>query len=64
MPAEDVPKDEAQVAQGQLEGSNVSPIDTLVNMIAAQRAFEIAAKIINNADQTLEQSVNKLGQTR
>jgi flagellar basal-body rod protein FlgF len=64
MVPEDVPAANVLIAQGQLEGSNVNPIDTLVNMIAAQRAFETASRLISNADQSLDQSINKLGQTR
>lgn len=63
LPAEDVPAEEREVSQGYLEGSNVNPIDTLVNMIAAQRAFEIQAKILQSNDETLQRSVQDLGQT-
>ncbi len=63
MPAQDVPKEQIQISQGYLEGSNVNPIDTLVNIIAAQRAFEIEAKILQSNDETLERSVNDLPRT-
>lgn len=49
------------VRQGMLEGSNVNPIDTLVAMISAQRAFEIESKTIQAADNTLDKSINELG---
>ncbi len=51
---------EVVVAQGHLEGSNVNPIDTLIAMIAAQRAFEIQSKVMTTEDEMLEKSVNTL----
>ncbi len=55
-----VPQTEIRVAQGNLEGSNVNPIDTLVAMIEAQRAFEIQSKIMTTQDDMLNKSVNNL----
>jgi flagellar basal-body rod protein FlgG len=60
MEATPVPAAEAAVAQGHLEGSNVNPIDTLVAMIAAQRAFEVQSKVMQTEDEMLEKSVNNL----
>ncbi len=54
--------DQVVVAQGHLEGSNVNPIDTLVSMITAQRAFEIQQKVLTTEDDMLSKSVNKLPQ--
>ncbi len=51
---------EIVVAQGHLEGSNVNPIDTLIAMIAAQRAFEVQSKVMTTEDEMLEKSVNSL----
>jgi flagellar basal-body rod protein FlgG len=51
---------EVVVAQGHLEGSNVNPIDTLVAMITAQRAFEVQSKVMVTEDEMLEKSVNNL----
>jgi flagellar basal-body rod protein FlgG len=51
---------EVVVAQGHLEGSNVNPIDTLIAMIAAQRAFEVQSKVMTTEDELLEKSVNNL----
>jgi flagellar basal-body rod protein FlgG len=51
---------EVVVAQGHLEGSNVNPIDTLVAMITAQRAFEVQAKVMTTEDELLEKAVNNL----
>lgn len=48
------------VAQSHLEGSNVNPIDTLVAMITAQRAFEIQSNVMKTEDELLSKSVNVL----
>ena len=55
-----VPAQEMEIVQGMLEDSNVDPIETLVGMIAAQRAFEMQAKILQAEDRTLEKAVNQL----
>ena len=47
------------IAQGYLEMSNVSVVDEMVNMITAQRAYEINSKAIQTADDML-QIVNSL----
>lgn len=60
MEPQPVPAAEVVLAQGHLEGSNVNPIDTLVAMIEAQRAFEIQSKIMNTEDEMLSKSVNNL----
>lgn len=39
------------VNQGYLESSNVDPVKELVNLIAAQRAFELNSKVIQAADE-------------
>jgi flagellar basal-body rod protein FlgG len=49
------------LAQGYLEMSNVSVVDEMVNMITAQRAYEINSKAIKAADDML-QMVNTLKQ--
>ena len=38
------------VAGGALEGSNVSPVDAMVNMIALARAFETQMSLLKNAE--------------
>ncbi|HOX26474.1 MAG TPA: flagellar hook-basal body protein [Candidatus Krumholzibacteria bacterium] len=52
---------EITVLQGYLEDSNVDPVQTLVDMIAAQRAFEIETKVLQASDEMLAKSVNTLG---
>ena len=46
------------LAQGQLEGSNVNIVDEMINMIAAQRAYETNSKVIQTSDQMLQTAVN------
>lgn len=43
-----------QLAQGQLETSNVNIVDEMVNMITAQRAYETNSKVIQASDQMLQ----------
>jgi flagellar basal-body rod protein FlgF len=58
--AGDLPADEgARVIGGALEGSNVSPVETLVAMISAARLFEQQMKAIKDVEQR-EQSAAKL----
>lgn len=45
--------------QGQLEASNVSVVDEMVNMIMAQRAYEINSKVIQASDD-MSQTINAL----
>lgn len=47
------------LAQGQLEGSNVNMVEEMVNMITAQRFYEMNSKAVQAADQML-QTVNSL----
>ena len=49
----------ARVQSGALEGSNVSPIETMVAMIAAARQFEQQMKMLQGAEQR-EQGAAKL----
>jgi len=47
-----------EIAQKTLENSNVNVAEELVNLITAQRAFEVASRAISSSDQILQ----KLGQ--
>ncbi len=49
----------ARVQQGALEGSNVSPVETMVAMITAARQFEQQMKMLQTAEQK-EQAATKL----
>ncbi|MBA3029222.1 MAG: flagellar basal-body rod protein FlgG [Desulfobacteraceae bacterium] len=46
------------LSQGYLEMSNVSVVDEMVNMITAQRAYEINSKAISTADEMLQMANN------
>ena len=52
---EGIPGEEAygSLQQFTLEGSNVSVVDEMVNMIAVQRAYEMNAKVVSAADDML-----------
>jgi flagellar basal-body rod protein FlgF len=49
----------ARLQDGALEGSNVSPVETMVGMIAAARQFEQQMKLLQTAEQN-DQSATKL----
>ena len=55
-PLEGVPGEEAlgSLKHLTLEGSNVSVVDEMVEMIATQRAYEMNAKVVSAADQMLK----------
>lgn len=46
------------LAQGYLEMSNVSVVEEMVNMIIAQRAYEVNSKAIQTADEMLQMANN------
>jgi flagellar basal-body rod protein FlgG len=48
------------LVQGMLEQSNVSVVDEFVQMIVAQRSYEANSRVVNAADQML-QNINTLG---
>ena len=61
-PTEGVPGSEGlgKIKQGSLEGSNVQVVEEMVDMIAAQRTYEMNTKVLSAADnmlQTLAQAV-------
>ena len=60
MPSKPMQAEDVRMAQGVLEGSNANPIDTMVGMIAAQRAFEMEAKVLQATDRSLDKAVNEL----
>ncbi len=49
----------SEIRQGYLEGSNVQVADEMVNLIIAQRAYEMNSKVIQAAD-TMMQEANEL----
>ena len=60
----DLPADQtARLQDGALEGSNVSPVGTMVAMIAAGRQFEQQMKLLQIAQTQGQQSAKLLGST-
>jgi flagellar basal-body rod protein FlgG len=47
-----------QIAQHYLENSNVQIVEEMVDMIAAQRAYELNSKSIQTADEMLRKVAN------
>ena len=48
----------SRIIQGYLEGSNVSVADEMVNLIVAQRAYEMNSKVITTTDSMMETANN------
>jgi flagellar basal-body rod protein FlgF len=48
LPAD--PDQAVRLAEGTLEGSNVNPIDAMVNMITLARSFETQMSLLKNAE--------------
>ena len=48
----------SNIIQGYLESSNVQVVDEMVNMIVAQRAYELNSKAITASDEMLQQANN------
>ena len=46
----------SNLKQGYLEGSNVQIADEMVNLIVAQRAYEMNSKVITTSDEMLQQA--------
>lgn len=47
-----------QIAQGFLESSNVKLVEEMINLIMAQRAYELNAKVVQASDELLSMSNN------
>ena len=47
--------DSVQVAAGFLEGSNVNPIDELINSMSLTRNFELQVKLMQSVDAQAQQ---------
>lgn len=46
--------EKSQIVQGYIEGSNVQVADEMVNLIIAQRAYELNSKVITTSDSMLQ----------
>ena len=49
------------VMQGYVEGSNISPMREMVDLVAISRAYEANQKIISTRDQLLQRTLDTLG---
>lgn len=54
---------EPTVMQRHLEGSNVSPLKEMVNLISISRAFEVNHKVIQSLDQLQGKAIEVMGNT-
>ena len=52
----------ARLQDGALEGSNVSPVETMVAMIAAARQYDTQMQLLRNAQQNDQQASQLLSQ--
>ncbi|HEX4270053.1 MAG TPA: flagellar basal-body rod protein FlgF [Rhizomicrobium sp.] len=52
----------ATVAQGMLEGSNVAPVIEISHMIEVMRAYEATASLSSSQEELLRNAIDKLGQ--
>lgn len=50
--------EKSNIIQGYIEGSNVQVVDEMVNMIVAQRAYELNSKAITASDEMMQQANN------
>lgn len=57
-PIDSVDGDAGEVWQGFLESSNVQVVDEMIQMISAQRAYELNSKMIQTVDKILELAAN------
>ena len=55
------PLQDADVVQGALEGSNISIVAEMVDLISAFRAYEANQKVIQTHDTTLDRAINDVG---
>ena len=58
MEVEDEVLKRSVIRSGYLEASNVQTVDEIVNLIVAQRAYEMNSKVITASDQMLQQANN------
>ncbi len=55
------PAENAGVTQGYIESSNVSPLFEMVNLVQVSRIYEANQKVISNADQRAQKTMDALG---
>ncbi len=61
LEVEDEALKRSSIRSGYLEASNVQTVDEIVNLIVAQRAYEMNSKVITASDQMLQQANNLRG---
>lgn len=54
---------EPSFVQGAIEGSNISPIQEMVDMIAVNNAFQANQRVISSVDRVMERAIDTLGNT-
>lgn len=52
------------VIQGNLEGSNVSPVNEMIGLMNIQRSFESSQRAVRTIDQALRKAANEVGRYR
>ncbi|OXM86386.1 flagellar hook-basal body protein [Paenibacillus rigui] len=55
------PQDQVEVRQGYIERSNVDPAQSMVDMMAAVRAYEANQKVVQFYDKSMEKAVTEVG---
>lgn len=58
---EPVAVDEPELMQGYLEGSNVTPLREMVDLVLISRAYEANQKMITTVDQQMQKTLEALG---
>ncbi len=59
--AQPEPVDQPELLQGYLEGSNVTPLREMVDLVLISRAYEANQKIISTVDQQMQKTLDALG---
>ena len=62
MTTDATPVETPFLRQGALEGSNVDPILEIARMIEVTRAYESAQSLIEDDDERVRGTINRLGQ--
>lgn len=57
-----VPAEEAEIVQGFVEGSNVSPVQEMARMVFVQRAYELGQALLDREDERIRTAIRTLGQ--
>lgn len=55
------PMEQASILTGTVEGSNVQPLQEMVNLITVARAYESAQKIVQAHDEVTDKAIQSLG---